>query len=143
MQFSTNDTLYHAVFLAQHFSRSDLQSGLVYILLELQMPSHTIGYHYVQTAILLFYQDPVHTLLTGVYQMVGQTLDPSATYKQIDQAIRFVIDQAYTNCDPQVWSYYFQPKRPPKRPSNYEFIARIACFMKLWQACCKEASYEN
>ena len=138
------DTLYHALFLAQHLSKCDLQDGLVYILLELQMPSHNIGYHYVRTAILLYYRDPVHMLMTGIYQLVGQTMDPSANYKQMEQAIRFVINQAYKNCDPQVWGYYFQPRGTCKarRPSNYEFISQIASFMELWQACCKEVSYE-
>ena len=144
MPTGREDTLYHALFLAQHLSKCDLQDGLVYVLLELQMPSHNIGYHYVKAAILLFCQDPVHLLLTGIYQMVGQKLDPSANYKQMEQAMRSAINQAYKNCDPQVWEYYFHPKGKykPKRPSNYEFISQIANFMELWQACCKEVSYE-
>ena len=144
MPIASKETLYHAIFLAQHLNKCDLQDGLVYILLELQMSPHIIGYHYVKMAILLFYQDPVHVLLTGVYQMVGQALDPAATYQQMDQAMRFAIKQAHANCDPQIWEYYFQStgSRRPKRPSNYEFIAQIARFLKLWQACCREVSYE-
>lgn len=145
MSTASKNTLYHAIFLAQHLTRCDLQEGLTYILLELQMPSHIIGYHYVKMAILLFHRDPVHMLLTGIYQMVGQTLDPAATCQQVDQAMRFAIKQAYNNCDPQVWDCYFQPAgfRRAKRPSNYEFIAEIARFLKLWQTCCREVSYEN
>lgn len=144
MPTARKDTLYHALFLAQHLSRCNLQDGLVYILLELQMPSHNIGYHYVKAAILLFYKDPVHMLMTGIYQTVGQKLDPSASCQQMEQAMRFVIKQAYQNCDPQVWGYYF-PSRgtgKSKRPSNYEFVSQIANFMELWQACCREVSYE-
>ena len=144
MPVASKETLYHAIFLAQHLNKCDLQDGLVYVLLELQMPAHNIGYYYVKMAILLFYQDPVHSLLTGIYQMVGQTVDPSATYQQVDQAMRFVIKQAYNHCDPQIWEYYFQSAKShsSKRPSNYEFIAQITSFLKLWQACCKEVSYE-
>ena len=144
MPNGNKETLYHALFLAQHLSKCDLEYGLVYILLELQVPSHHIGYHYVKYAILLFYQNPVHMLLTGIYQAVGEKIDPSATYKQMEQAMRSVIDQAYKNCDSQVWGYYFQTKGTcrPKRPSNYEFISQISNFLELWQGCCKEVSYE-
>ena len=48
------ETLYHALFLAQHLSGADLQDGLVYVLYELDMPAHNIGYHYIRNAILLF-----------------------------------------------------------------------------------------
>lgn len=139
------ETLYHALFLARHLSGADLQDGLVYILYELDMPSHNIGYHYIRNAILLFYRDPVHMLLQGIYQAVIEKVNPTASYEQIEQSMRSVIGQAYRNRDPQVWKLYFNPSRirPVKRPSNYEFISHISSFMELWQACCREVSYEN
>lgn len=144
MPNAKEETLYHALFLAQHLSKGDLKDGLVYILYELEMPSHNIGYHYVRNAILMFYQDPVHMLLQGIYQTVIEKVNPSASYEQIEQSIRSVIGQSYKNCDPQVWRIYFRSKgmQKAKRPSNYEFISEIANFMELWQACCKEVSYE-
>ena len=144
MSNKTEETLYHAIFLARHLSKGDLQDGLVYILLDLQMPSHIIGYHYIKNAILLFYSNPVHMLLNGIYQVIIDKVNPSANYEQIEQAMRSVIGQSYKNCDPKIWKIYLQQngKRKPKRPSNYEFISQIANFMELWQACCKEASYE-
>jgi len=83
-------------------------------------------------------------LLQGIYQTVIEKVNPSASYEQIEQSMRSVIGQSYKNCDPQVWRIYFRPKgmRKAKRPSNYEFISEIANFMELWQACCKEVSYE-
>lgn len=145
MQNTKEETLYHALFLAQHLSKGDLKDGLVYILYELEMPSHNIGYHYVKNAILLFCRDPVHTLLQGIYQTVIEKVNPSASYEQLEQSMRSVIGQSYKNCDPRVWRIYFHPrgKHRAKRPSNYEFISQIANFIELWQACCKEVSYEN
>lgn len=139
------ETLYHALFLARHLGGADLQDGLVYILYELDMPAHNIGYHYIRNAILLFYRDPVHMLLQGIYQTVIEKVNPVASYDQIEQSMRKVIGLAYKNRDPQVWNLYFHSTgiRPSKRPSNLEFISNISSFMELWQACCKEVSYEN
>lgn len=139
------ETLYHALFLAQHLSRGDLKDGLAYILFELEMPSHIIGYHYARNAILMFYRNPAHMVLQGIYQAVIDELYPTASYDQLDQSIRSAIDYAHKNCEPDTWNIYFHPKpnRKRKRPTNYEFISRITTFMELWQACVKEASYEN
>lgn len=144
MQKTKEETLYHALFLARHLSKGDLKDGLVYILYELEMPSHVLGYHYVKSAILMFYRDPVHMLLQGIYQAVQEKVNPHASYDQLEQAIRFAIKQAYRNCDPAVWEIYFSPSgsRKARRPSNHEFISGITSFMTLWQACCKEVSYE-
>ena len=145
MPNTKEETLYHALFLAQHLSKGDLKDGLTYILYEIDMPSHNIGYHYVKNAILLYYQDPVHILLQGIYQAVIEKVNPSASYEQVEQSMRSAIGQAHKNCEPQIWRIYFRhrEKRKPKRPSNYEFISGISNFMELWQACCKEVSYEN
>lgn len=145
MSNTKQKTLYHALFLARHLSGADLQDGLVYILYELDMPAHNIGYHYIRNAILLFYRDPVHMLLQGIYQTVIEKVNPVASYDQIEQSMRKVIGLAYKNRDPQVWNLYFHSTgiRPSKRPSNLEFISNISSFMELWQACCKEVSYEN
>lgn len=141
MPNAKEETLYHALFLAQHLSKGDLKDGLVYILYELEMPSHNIGYHYVRNAILLFYQDPVRTLLQGIYQTVIEKVNPAASYEQLEQSMRSVIGQAHKDCEPQIWRVYFQ--RKTKRPSNFEFISGISNFIELWQACIKEVSYEN
>ena len=142
MQNAKEETLYHALFLAQHLSKGDLKDGLVYILYELEMPAHNIGYHYIRNAILLFYQNPVTMLLQGIYQSVIEMVNPSASYEQMEQSMRSAIGQAHKNCEPSTWKLYFRPKANRKRPSNYEFITGISSFMELWQACCKEVSYE-
>lgn len=138
------ETLYHAMFLAQHLNKCDLNDGLVYILFELAMKSNHIGYHYTRSAILQFFKNPVHMLLTGIYQQVIETVDPTASYDGMEKSICRAITQSHRDCDPEVWSLYFpkNTKLKAKRPSNYEFISQIATFMELWQACCKEASYE-
>ena len=144
MENTREETLYHALFLARHLRNADLQDGLVYILYELDMPAHNIGYHYVRNGILMFYRDPVHMLLQGIYQAIIEKVNPTASYEQVEQSMRSVIGYAYKNRDPRLWKIYFHPNgtRPMKRPSNYEFISSISSFMELWQACCKEVSYE-
>lgn len=141
MPNAKEETLRHALFLAQHLNKGDPKDGLVYILYELEMQSHNIGYLYVRNAILLLYHAPAHTLLQGIYQAVIEKVNPSASYSQLDQSMRSVIHQAHRDCEPAIWRIYFQ--RRQKRPSNLEFISRIKDFMELWQACIKEVSYEN
>lgn len=145
MTNANQETLYHALFMARHLNRCAPREGLVYILLELQLPAHRIGYHYLIKAILLFYNNPVGMLLAGIYQTIIAELDHPITYRKLEQDIRVVIEAGYRNCDPRVWGYYFRRRRelPAGRPSNFEFIAQIASFLELWQSCCKEASYEN
>lgn len=138
------ETLYHAMFLAQHLNKCDLKDGLVYILFELDMDSQMLGYHYVRKAILLFYNNPVHMLLNGIYQKIMETDDPAASSSHVEKNIRDAVGQSYRDCDPEIWGYYFpkKAKEKPKKPSNYKFISQISTFMELWQTCCKEASYE-
>ena len=140
----TQETLYHALAMAQLLSKCDLQEGLVYILLELEMESYQIGYHYVKNAILLFYRNPVHMVMTGIYQVLIEQFGSCVTYKQIEQAMRAAIGQAHRDCDLQTWGYYFRNNgdRKGKRPKNYVFVSHVAAFLELWQACCKEVSYE-
>lgn len=140
MSNKKEETLFHALFLARHLSGADLQDGLVYILYELDMPSHHLGYHYIRNAILLFYRDPVQMLLQGIYQTIIDKVNPTDSYEQVEHAMRSVIGLTYRNREPQIWKLYF---RTAKRPSNYEFISHISSFMELWQACCKEVCYEN
>lgn len=145
MTSTIENTLLHAMFLARHLSKCDPQYVIVVILLELGLPAHRIGYQYIKEAILLFYEEPAHLLMNGIYQAVGENIDPTAGEKQIEQAMRSVIDQAWRNRDSQVWKLYFSPDELGriKRPSNLEFVSRIACFLELWQGCCKEVSYEQ
>ncbi|MBR4289513.1 MAG: hypothetical protein IKT52_02610 [Oscillospiraceae bacterium] len=138
------ETLYHAMFLAQHLNKCDLKDGLVYILFELDVDKGRLGYHYVKDAILLFHKDPIHTLLSGIYQKVAENIDPFINSEYIEKNIRDVIGKSYRDCEPEIWAYYFPEKagRKPSKPNNYKFISNISAFMELWQACCKEASYE-
>ena len=47
------DILEHAVFLARHFRKNDLQPVVTAILLELRVPTNCIGYYYLKDAIIL------------------------------------------------------------------------------------------
>ena len=139
------DTLLHAMFYARHLSRCEPRHCLGAILMELDLPAHRVGFQYIKEAILIFYEDPIGVHMKGIYQAVGQRMDPPIEDTQIEQDMRDVIRQAWKHSDDSVWKLYF-PQDPAgriKRPSNSEFVSRIACFLDLWQGCCKEVSYEQ
>lgn len=136
-------TLDHALFLARHLNNCDLQCKALVVLLDLGIPTDRDGFQYLKNAIVCYYRMPRQMITKDIYLEVGRLYDPKAGVKQVENAIRRVIVDAWHERDDEVWGCYF-PRRngTVKKPSNREFISRVACFMELWQGCCKEAVYE-
>lgn len=136
-------TLRHAHFLARHLNKCELQYAVVAVLLELGIPTKRIGFDYLKNAIMLLFEDPAKMMTKGIYPAVSDLYDPEIGEFQIEQAIRSAITEAWKDRDEDVWSYYFPLDKNGnvKKPTNSEFISRIARFMELWQGCCKEVNY--
>ena len=140
------ETLKHALFLARHIHKGDLQCAATAVLLELRVPANRIGFDYLKNAIVLFYDDPAQMITKGLYPAVGELYEAKPGSVQVEQAIRAVIKDAWKNRNEKVWVYYFSSVIDKngnlKKPSNSEFIAGIGRFLELWQGCCEEANYE-
>ena len=56
-----------------------------------------------------------------------------------------MIHDAWENRDEAVWRCYFPSNQEGfvEKPSNGEFISRVARFLELWQGCCKGVNYES
>lgn len=142
MESTIDKTLDHVMFLARHFKKSDFQSVILVVLLELGIPTQREGFTYLRTVIAQRYDHPLLTM-KELYPTVGVSCDTDAGYFQVEQAIRAAINAAWKNRDDKHWDYYFPADESGKmkKPSNTEFITRIACILELWRGCCEEVSY--
>ena len=139
------DTLDHALFLAEHLHRCDLQYMALAVLFELRVPRNYDGFDYLKNAILLYHDNPVQKLSKELYPAIGKMYEQRPGKLQVEQAIRSAINAAWKDRNEKVWRIYFQADGDGrlKKPSNAELIADIALFLKLWQGCCQEVSYEK
>lgn len=134
------ETLEHALFLAKYFRKSDLQSVTIAVLFELGIDTDLLGFEYLKKSILLYYSAPGRMVMKEIYPTVGKMFDSRPNKRQVEQTIRNVIAKAWENRDDQVWRIFFRPDKNGNipKPSNAEFITRIAYFLQLWQGCCRE-----
>ena len=145
MKSTIEDTLRHVQFLNRHLNTLDIQCMTIVILLELGVATKRDGFDYMKQGILLMCDDPALLITKGVYPEIGKCYSPPVGSQQIEQSIRSAINDAWTQRNNRVWGYYFPDVtgNKPKKPTNAEFITRIARVLELSQCCQKEASYER
>ena len=131
-------TLDHALFFARRIQNCDPSCIVLLILIEMGFETQQDGFFYLKHAVVQFFREPGH-LAKNIYPAIIGLYSSEITPQQMDSAIRSVIDNAWKRRNDEVWSFYFPPdlKGKIRRPSNAEFISRIAVFVELWQGCCK------
>lgn len=137
------ETLEHIKFLARYWGRAGLQYMVITLLLELSVPTGCDGFDYLKESIILYYEDPMQTITKGLYPAVADQYDCFVDGTQIESSIRNAIRKAWKNRNENNWRRYFPPNiygEIPK-PSNTEFISRIARVLELWKGCCE--AYEQ
>lgn len=139
MDNSIDGTLKHIVFLARHLGNCDLQCATTAMLLDLGIPVKGSGFDYLERAIIIYFEDPTQMLTKDIYPDVGKSFSPKAGSYQVERAIRVAINEAWKNRDSRIWGYYFASDR---KPSNGEFISRMARILRLWQGCSKGVKHE-
>ena len=145
MTSTIEGTLDHALCFAQRLNNCDLSCAVVAALIDLGVATHRIGFEYLKHAILMYCDEPSQMITKTIYPAVGRRYEPRAGKFQVEQAIRSVIHDAWENRDEAVWRCYFPSNREGfvEKPSNGEFISRVARFLELWQGCCKGVNYES
>lgn len=138
MLSTIGETLAHVLLLARHLGKCDLRGAIIFVLMELGMPTKCVGFEYLKRAILLQFEDPTRSLTNDIYLEISLRCKLN-TEEQVDQAIRDAIKMAWANGSKTAWGWYFSydGKIPRSRPTNCEFISRIAYILELWQACNK------
>jgi len=132
------ETLEHVLFLTRHLNNCDSQGIAVVILMELGVPTKCVGFEFLKRAILLFYEDPTRALSKDIYQEIKLKCKLSSE-EQVDQAMRDATSKAWSSGSTKAWRWYFayNGESLQHKPSNAEFITRIARILELWQRICK------
>lgn len=143
MPSTIGGTLEYALFMAQHLNHCDVQYVVLAVLLDLGLSPKREGFAFLRKAIVMRYEDSSRILKNDIYDAIAQAQGSFANDQQIEQAIRGVIKEGWANRDDEVWRNLFPKGKNGKitRPSNADFIARLACFIELWQGCCKGVAY--
>ena len=111
--------------LAYHI---DSEAIVTDVIQELCIPAHIKGYKYLRVAIKYCIEDAklVNTMTTILYPMVAKTYSVSS--ESVERSIRTAIQLAWDRGNPEAFSKYFgyNSQVRKKKPTNAEFIARIA-----------------
>lgn len=103
------------------------------LLLELGAPDHLVGHPYTVQAILLVVQDRtyINSITFGLYPQLAVMFDTTAS--RVERAIRHLIEVTWDRGDWDTLNRYFGNTVSPEKgkPTNGEFIARIANVVKL------------
>lgn len=134
MGITFDNALDHIDFLAKFFGRDNIRHVLVVLLLELDVPTNYDGFDYLVRGIMIYAKDPSQMMVKGLYPAIAATYDKEIAVPQIESAIRSAIKTAWKRFDALAWNRYFQGFT--ERPSNAEFISRIARILEVWEGCC-------
>lgn len=113
------------------FDDADLLKQKVYVtktMLELGVPAHLKGYHYLRTAILMSLQDMdiVSSVTKLLYPDVAKQYH--TTGQKVERAIRNAIEVSWQrgNMEAMEEMFGFSANSGKGRPTNSEYIARVA-----------------
>lgn len=136
-------TLDHALFYAQHLNKCDSKCVATAVLMELGIPTNRIGFEYLKRAVVSYSKDPLQMYTKDIYPSVGTIYDTEESARQVEQAMRTAILEAWKHRDEEAWLCYFpvDEKGNIPRPSNGYFISRVGRFLQLWEGCCEEVCY--
>ena len=122
--------------LAQHLNHYNLRGAIIVALMELGVPTKCVGFEFLKKAIELQRADPTRALAKDIYMEI------SLHYKQnseemVEQAIREAIRSAWRCGSKKAWEWYFSydGRAVSNKPTNSEFISRIAYILEIWQEC--------
>lgn len=138
MERTIDDTMQYVALLTRHVHKGDIPAAILAVLADMEFQVHKAGFPFLRKSIYLKTVDPdinMEMICLEIIQICKNALG----VKQINQAIRnlLVVTWKYRNRDK--WDLFFTEKDAEgEYPSNYAFIARMACFMELWCSWCKE-----
>lgn len=105
------------------------------LLLTLRVPSKKDGFSYLVWAVQHYRKDPYQSVTKELYPSVAARFGPRLKGNAVEKSIRVAIDQAWRDCDEETWKLFFPaPGDLWARPSNTEFISRLAWLLELWLA---------
>ena len=108
---------------------SELERYVTKIMLEIGVPAHLKGYHYLRDAIILSGKDM--EVVSSVTKLLYPTIAKhfKTTDQKVERAIRNAIEVSWTRGNVEIFGYSAASGR--NRPTNSEYIARIADNIRL------------
>jgi two-component system response regulator (stage 0 sporulation protein A) len=111
----------------------ELELYITEIMLEIGIPAHLRGYHYLREAIVLSTQnmDYVCNATKMLYPMVAKQF--KTTTQKVERSIRNAIEVSWLRGNPATLKRLFGCTNPVanRRPTNTEYVARIADKVRL------------
>ena len=112
---------------------SELERYITRIMLDMGVPAHLKGYHYLRDAILLSGRDMevVSSVTKLLYPTIAKRF--KTTDQKVERAIRNAIEVSWTRGNVETFESLFgySAQSGKSRPTNSEYIARIADKMRL------------
>ena len=139
MERTIDDTMEYVLVLTRHIHKGDIPAAILAVLVELKLRPHRAGFPFLRNSI---YMKALNNELEldAIYLELIRICSSALGNKQIDQAIRNSIAEAWKCRNKEKWGYFFDEEEGSRRPSNFEFICQIACFIELWYSWSKEVS---
>lgn len=139
MHKDTDDTLDHMLHLARQLHGFEEEHVIKLILLEMNFYSNSIGWECLCDAIMTYRKDPRQSVTKELYPTVARHCGHGMTPWQVEKAIRSAITKAWRKRSDAVWQRYFRVCNSGiiERPSNSEFISRMATTIDFWYAYCQ------
>ncbi len=114
---------------------ANLEKCITEMILDVGIPAHIKGYHYLRTAITLSVED--NTMLSGVTKVLYPTVAKTynTTSSRVERAIRHAIEVAWDrgNLETLHTMFGYSVNTAKGKPTNSEFIAMIADKLRLQQ----------
>ena len=111
----------------------DLELMVTEIILQIGVPAHIKGYHYLRESIILAVKEPdiINSITKLLYPTVAK--NNNTTSSRVERAIRHAIEVAWDRGDVDILNSYFGYTIHNLRgkPTNSEFIAMIADKLRL------------
>ena len=144
MESTIDKTIDHIKLLARHLEKTNLRGTVIVFLMELKAPTKSLGFELLIQSILLQHKDPTRALTNDIYLEV-MLHNKQCSEEQVQQAIRDTIKAAWEQGSQKAWDWYFSydGESISRKPSNSDFISRLAYILDLWNAHCEEARYEE
>ena len=133
MTNTVDTTVQYILTLTGCFRDGDIDAAILAVLFDLGFSVQCEGFSQLRIAIRYRYEHP-HSNCHEVYEAVLRGTNHSGTEAQIEQTVRSAISSARSRGPAEQWDLLFPAGRNGRRsrPSNFEFIARIACALELW-----------
>ena len=111
----------------------ELERYITDIMLDIGVPAHLKGYHYLRDAILLSGRDmeAVSSVTKLLYPAIAKRFKTSS--QKVERAIRNAIEVSWTRGNVETFEKLFgySIEQGKNRPTNSEYIARIADKIRL------------